>query len=124
MGLKCDELTDEVCRYVARAVDFLLKDGVVVGVHVHRPHRPSGVKDDAGTERVYGVFNGAIPPDVQFGMTIPGVQVALGPPQRVEKVHEERFGIRELHYYPGMILEYDQLPGAPLVLGGVRVVNK
>ena len=123
MGRKCDELTGQVCRYVGRAVDFLLDDGKVASVHVHRPHRPSGVKDDAGVERVFGVFNGAIPPDVQFGMTIPGVQVALGPPQRVEKVNDERFGTRELHYYPGMILEYDQLSGAPLVLGGVRVVK-
>jgi hypothetical protein len=56
-------------------------------------------------------------------MTIPGVQVALGKPQRVEQTSDERFGTRELHHYPGMVLEYDQLPGAPLVLGGVRITK-
>jgi hypothetical protein len=124
MGRKCDDLTETVCRYVAQAVEFELKDGVVTKVRVHRVHRPAGGKDEHGEPRRYGVFNGGIPPDVQFGMHIAGVQMTLGEPRKVEQVRDELYGTRELHYYPGMILEYDQLPDAPLVLGGVQVFEE
>jgi hypothetical protein len=124
MERKCDLLTDQVCRYVARAVEFELDGGKVRAVRVHRPQRPSGVKDANGEERLYGIFNGMIPPDVQFGMTVPGVQVALGKPKRTEKVDDERFGTVELHHYAGMILEYDRVRGSEPVLGGVRIVPR
>jgi hypothetical protein len=123
MERKCEALTDQSCKYVSRAVEFELNQGVVVSIRAHRPHRPAGVKSADGQERTYGVFNGLIPPDVQFGMTVPGVEVALGKPRRVEKVQDPIFGTRELRHYPGMILEYDQLPDAPLVLGGVRIIK-
>jgi hypothetical protein len=122
MQAKCDELTAKVCRYVARAVEFELEDGVVVAARAHRTYRLAGGTDQDGYRREYGVFNGAVPPDVRFGMHIAGVQMTIGKPTRVEQVNDPVFGTRELHYYPGMILEFDQLPNAPLVLGGVRVV--
>jgi hypothetical protein len=124
MDRPCDVLTEQVCRYVGRAIEFHLREGKVASVRVHRPYRPAGGRGPDGQPLRYGVFNGAIPPDVQFGMHIPGVQIALGKPKRVEQVNDTLFGTREQHYYPGMILEYDQLPNAPLVLGGVRVVLK
>ena len=124
MQAKCDDLTEKVCRYVARAVEFELEEGVVVAARVHRPYRLAGGIDKDGFRREYGVFNGAIPPDVRFGMHVRGVQMTVGKPERVEQVNDPVFGTKELHYYPGMILEYDQLPNAPLVLGGVRVVPK
>jgi hypothetical protein len=124
MARPCDVLTEQVCRYVGRAVEFHLRDGKVASVRVHRPYRPADGSRPDGQPLRYGIFNGGIPPDVRFGMHIPGVQVALGKPTRVEQVNDPLFGTRELHYYPGMILEYDQLPSAPLVLGGVRVVPK
>jgi hypothetical protein len=124
MDRPCDVLTEQVCRYIGRAVEFELEAGVVKAVRVHRPYRPAGGKDRDGEPLKYGFFNGRIPPDVSFGMHIAGVQMTLGKPKRIKKIHDTRFGTRELHYYPGMILEYDQLPNAPLVLGGVRIIPK
>ncbi len=124
MDLKCETLTDQVCRYATRAVEFELDKGVAKSIRVHRPYRPAGGKNPDGQPRIYGIFNGLIPPDVEFGMTVPGAQMTLGKPQRVEKVNDARFGTRELHYYDGLVLEYDQIGDAPLVLGGVRVVPK
>ena len=124
MDLKCETLTDRVCRYATRAVEFELEKGVVTSIRVHRPYRPAGGKNPDGQPRIYGIFNGMIPPDVQFGMTVPGAQMTLGKPRRVEKVTDELFGTRELHYYDGMVLEYDKVGDAPLVLGGVRIVPK
>ena len=121
MQNKCDVLTDRVCRYFAQAVEFELRSGKVVAARVHRPRRPAG-KDSRGQARVYGVFNGGIPPDVRFGMHVPGAQLTLGRPRRVKQVSDELFGTREIHHYPGMTVEYDQVAGAPMiVLSGVRV---
>jgi hypothetical protein len=132
MEAKCDDVTPQVCRYVTRGVEFVLKDGAVTEMVVHRHDRPAG-SDAAGQARSYGVFNGYIPPDpshnrplnVMFGMHVPGVQEALGKPLRVEQAPAGNPNSTvEVHYYPGAVLEYDRIPEARVpVLGGIRVVK-
>jgi hypothetical protein len=131
MESKCDVSTERVCRYVNRAVEFELKDGVVVGMMVHRGERPAGTSA-AGIPLTYGVFNGFVPPDpkhnrplnVMFGMHVPGVKEGMGPPRKVEAAPAGNpNGTVELHYYDGAVLEYDQVPEAHVpVLGGVRIL--
>src|ERR1041385_8945173 len=51
MDLPCEIRTDDACRYIGRAIDFHLKDGVTDEMHIHRVNRvatPDG--------RTYGVF--------------------------------------------------------------------
>jgi hypothetical protein len=114
----CEILTESKCRYITRAVEFELKDGVVSAIYVHRHDRPA----NPGT---YGVFNGGIPPDLRFGMYAWAIQEHLGKPKRVEKVlGKNPFNTEERHYYEGLVLDYDRLPNGNLVLGGARVVKK
>jgi hypothetical protein len=132
MEAKCDVVTERLCRYVKRAVEFELKDGVVVGMMVHRVDRPAG-NDASGIPVTYGVFNGFIPPDkqhnrpleVMFGMHVPGVKEGMGPPRKVEAAPPGNpNGTVEIHYYDGAILEYDRVPEARVpVLGGIRIVQ-
>ena len=101
MEAPCDEKTATLCRYTARAVEFELgEDGKVRRIRVHRRDRAAGPSG-----KVYGVFNGAIPPDIELGMLIPAVQDVLGPPERAE---ERNAGAApeavSLHFYKGMVL--------------------
>lgn len=117
MGKPCEVKTPTVCRYTTRAVEFELgADGKTVRIRVHRMGR------DAGGGKKYGVFNGAIPPDLQLGMTAKAVQEYLGPPQSVEQGSKGADPSTIVqHRYKGMILEYDQLPSGKAALGGVRI---
>lgn len=120
MALKCDLLTPEVCRYFGRAVEFYLQNGVVKAIHVHRAGRTA--KDAKGEEADYGFFNGAIPPDLQFGMIPTAIQEHLGKPKRVEQggaTGEARNA--EVHYYDGLTVEYDRIENGNLVMGGVII---
>jgi hypothetical protein len=117
MKAPCEVKTPTVCRYVTRAVEFQLgEDGKTVRIHVHRMGR------SAGDGKTYGVFNGAIPPDLQMGMTAKAVQEYLGSPESVEKgsTGADPTTIVQ-HHYKGMILEYDRLPAGQAALGGVRI---
>jgi hypothetical protein len=121
MERPCDVVTDTVCRYIDRAVEFELEDGVTRAVVVHRAGRPAG-KDGAGKERVYGVFNGAIPPDLVPGMLPQAIIQYLGKPERLERGGADNaFRNVERHHYPGMLLSYDRLPNGKLALGEVRI---
>jgi hypothetical protein len=121
MEAPCEVKTEEVCRYIGRAVEFKLKDGVVQTVHVHRHERPAG-KDAQGETRTYGIFNGGLFPDLMLGMLPWAIQEHLGEPKRVEKVAQKNpHATEELHHYEGMVLEYDRLANGNLVLGGVRI---
>src|SRR5690606_16792149 len=103
MDLPCDVLTDNLCRYIARAVDFHLEDGVVRAVVVHRRDRPAG-KDKRGKRRVFGIFNGAIPPDFQVMMKRQVIMEHLGPPLKTETVQTpNEFNTLERHYYDGLV---------------------
>ena len=120
MEAPCEERSASVCRYVTRAVEFHLgEDGALREVRVHRPGRP------AGESRTYGMFHGAIPPDIKMLMLPWAVQELLGKPMRLEKVSDGgAFYTEERHHYEGMTLEYDRLQNDNLVLGGIVVTKK
>jgi len=123
MDKRCEVLTDEVCRYVSRGVDFHLVGGIVEWIHVQRAGRPAGL--DAKGEAVdFGFFNGAIPPDVRLGMIPKAVQEFLGPPDRVEQVPQPNpASIVARDYYPGAVIEYDRYTNGKFILGGVRILK-
>ncbi len=133
MTRACDVETAEVCRYFPEAVEFFFRDGVVAEIRIHRIDRPAG-KDAQGVERVYGNFSGAIPadpdagrPDITtFGMHAEGAQEGLGAPLRTETV--DGLGPNRtvaIHYYDGLVVEYDRVPEAKVpVIGGLRVVPR
>lgn len=121
MAAKCDVLTPTVCRYIGRAVEFELKHGKTVAIHVERMWRPAG-KDAQGKEREYGTFNGAIPPDIMLGMLPWAVRQGVGKPLSVKKVTKPNpFHTVEIDRYKGMTLEYDKLDNGKTVLGGIRI---
>jgi hypothetical protein len=121
MSLPCELLTSELCRYFARAVDFHLKDGVVERVVVHRRDRAAG-KDKRGKERVFGIFNGGIPPDFEVMMKQHVVMEHLGPPLKKESVKApNQFDTVERHHYEGLVVEYDRYHNGQIVLGGVHI---
>lgn len=133
MTRPCDVETAEICRYFPEAVEFVFRDGVVAEIRIHRLDRPAG-KDAQGVDRVYGNFSGAIPadpaagrPDITtFGMHAEGAKEGLGPPLRVETV--DGLGPNRtvaIHYYDGLVVEYDRVPEAKVpVIGGLRVVPR
>lgn len=122
MAAPCDVKTKDVCRYIARAVEFQLENGVTKTIVVSRAGRPAG-KDAAGKDAEYGFFNGAIPPDLQFGMVPSAIQEHLGQPKRVERnpsAPETGAADRvEVHEYNGMRIEYDRIENGNLVVGGI-----
>ncbi len=119
MGQPCQVREKHLCRYVARAVDFTLNDeNRVTRIYVHRVGRK------AGNHGHFGVFNGAIPPDLQFGMLPSAIQEHLGKPLEVTKGDEGSYpGTAESHRYDGMVLEYEAMPSGQRVLSGVRIPN-
>ena len=116
MKAKCEERAPGVCRYLERGAEFFLnKEDRLERIHLHRVGRR--VKSGQ-----FGIFNGAIPPDLQFGMLPQAVGAALGKPKRVVQgdagAHPATV---EQHEYEGMVLEYDRMPSKQLVLGGIRI---
>lgn len=121
MARPCDVVTESLCRYIGRAVDFHLTGGVVDKVVVHRRDRPAG-KDQSGKEQIFGLFNGALPPDFEVMMKQKVIMDHLGPASRQEKVTEDNPNHTvERHYYDGMTLEYDRYDNGQIVLGAVIV---
>jgi hypothetical protein len=116
MELPCPDKSDTVCRYVDRGVEFRFVDKKLTRILIHRGGR------EAPGGKVWGVFNGGIPPDLQFGMIVPAVQQFLGPPKSVKKGNEGADKeTTEQHVYEGMVLEYDELPGGRIIYGAVRI---
>ncbi len=121
MQKKCDRVTAKQCRYIDRAVVFDLDGGKVTTIRVQRPGRPAGRGPD-GREQRYGIFNGAIPPDIRAGMMPWAVQRVLGPPLKVDK--RDGSGpdhVVEVAQYNGMTLSYDKLPNGKLALGEIAI---
>lgn len=117
----CDVKTGSVCRYIDQAVEFFLKDGVVDEIYLHGLNRPAG-NDAQGKPATYGVFNGAIPPDLMFGMLPFAIQEYLGKPARVEKLDESGpFRTSERHHYDGLVIEYDRHENGKLIVGGIKL---
>ncbi|HLV65240.1 MAG TPA: hypothetical protein VKY73_05485 [Polyangiaceae bacterium] len=123
MAKPCEVKTPEVCRYVSRAVEFHLENGVTKTISAYRAGRPT--KDAEGKDAEYGFFNGAIPPDLQFGMIPAAIQEHLGAPISVDKkdVAGPADAV-EVHHYPGMRIEYDRIPNGNLVVGGIRLFKE
>jgi hypothetical protein len=121
MAAPCEVKTVTVCRYILRAVEFELKNGVVERITVHRHERPAG-PDARGVPQVYGFFNGGIPPGVGLGMVPSAVQQILGPPQSVETVTAQNDnGTIQRATYPGMVLEFDRYKNGNVMLGAVII---
>jgi hypothetical protein len=123
MDKRCEVLTEELCRYVTRGVDFHLQGGYTTWIHVQRAGRPAGV-DFRGEPLEFGFFNGAIPPDLRLGMTPAAIQQYLGPPERIEPVPEPNGAFTVARdYYPGLVVEYDRYTNGRIILGGLRIVK-
>ncbi len=119
MKLPCDEKTATRCRYIPRAVEFFFQDGKLVKIHAHRVYRLAG-KDKLGDPMYYGIFNGVVLPDVQLTMVRSELIKQLGSATKVEqKPAGGPHNTRELHHYPGMTVEIDELPNKKRVLGGI-----
>jgi len=123
MEKRCEVLTDEVCRYVSRGVDFHLQGGTTSWIHVQRAGRPAGV-DGNGEAVEFGFFNGGIPPDLRLGMVPKAIQQYLGPPERIEQVPQPNpASLVARDYYPGLVIEYDRYSNGNIIMGGVRVLK-
>lgn len=121
MDRPCDVVTESLCRYITRAVDFHLSGGVVDKVVVHRRDRPAG-KDKSGKEQVYGLFNGGFPPDFEVMMKRKVIMDHLGPALKLEEVTQDNPNHTvERQYYDGMTLEYDRWDNGQIVLGAVII---
>ena len=119
MEAPCEFKTDDACRYVARATEFFLKDGVTAEIHTHRQNRPT-----TPNGRVFGVFNGRTPEGVAFTMLEPAARELLGPPLKTEKVADgSDFHTVEIDTYDGLRVEYDRLDNGKVVVGGMVIVK-
>jgi hypothetical protein len=117
MQLPCEIRTPDSCRYIGRAIEFFLKDGVTVEMHIHRRDRPTTPEG-----RVFGVFNGRTPEGVAFFMLPSATDELLGPPKKIEPVKEGGpWGTVEIRHYPGMRLEFDRISNGNVVLGGIVI---
>ena len=119
MEAPCEFKTEDACRYVARATEFLLRDGVTVEIHTHRQGRPTTPRP-----RVFGVFNGRTPQAVAFTMLQPAARELLGPPSKTEVVADggENHTVA-IDTYDGIRIEYDKLPNGNVVVGGMVIVK-
>jgi len=116
MSNKCEERTETLCGYTARAIDFHLDGGVVDEIRIHGDER----RHSDNPEDTYGIFNGRFEGGAALGMYAQFVQESLGKPSKVEKVESNgRFPTVERHYYDKFVLEYDTLENKNVVLAGV-----
>ena len=124
MEAPCEVKTPDMCRYVVRAVEFDLKDGVTERIVVHRHERPAGV-DASGKPRTYGFFNGGIPPGVGLGMIPKAVYDIIGKPVSSERVTSKNDNntIARDTYPGGMVLEYDEYSNGRVMLGAVIITK-
>lgn len=123
MDKRCEVLTENLCRYVTRGVDFHLEGGFTDWIHVQRAGRPAGVTFE-GEPVEFGFFNGAIPPDIRLGMVPKAVQQYLGPPERIENFAQPNpASMVAVDYYPGMAIEYDRFTNGKIIMGGIRIMK-
>lgn len=119
MGAPCDDATETLCRYLGRAVEFKLTDGALTEIRISRKGREAKRAPD-GSVMEYGFYNGALLPDLYFGMRPDALQEQLGKPQKIEKISPPGpDGFAERHVYDGVTLEYDAWSNGNLVLGAV-----
>ena len=98
-------------------LDFKLENGAVTEIRISRKGREAKRAPD-GSIMEYGFFNGAILPDLYFGMQPSAIQEHLGPPLKTEAITPMGAdGFNERHVYDGLTLEYDRWSNDKLVLG-------
>ncbi|MEO8983225.1 MAG: hypothetical protein ABI548_26930 [Polyangiaceae bacterium] len=123
MEAPCEVKTATMCRYIVRAVEFELQNGVTERITVQRHERPAG-PDAHGVPQVYGFFNGGIPPGVALGMVPSAVLKVLGPPQSVQNITTANDnGTIQRATYPGMVLEFDKYKNGKVMLGAVIIAK-
>lgn len=119
MGAACDDSSESLCRYIGQAIEFKLDDKGTKEMRISRKGREAKRAAD-GSVIEYGFFNGALLPDLYFGMHPAALQEHLGPPAKIEKISPlGADGFAERHGYDGMTLEYDLWSNGKLVLGAV-----
>jgi len=115
MDKPCEVRTADACRYIGRAVEFFLKDGVTTEIRIHRMDRSTTPKP-----RIFGIFNGRFRQGVQLLMLPAATKELLGSPLRIEPVASGgEWNTVEIHHYRGMRLEFDRIKNGNVVLGGV-----
>lgn len=123
MGAPCEDSTETLCRYVGRAVEFKLEGGALKEIRISRKGREAKRAPD-GSIIEYGFFNGALLPDLYFGMHPAAIQEALGKPLKVEKISPPGAdGLSERHFYDGAVLEYDLWSSGNLILGAATLTK-
>jgi len=117
MGAPCEDSTETVCRYVGRGLEFELEAGALTRIRISRKGREAKRAPD-GSIVEYGFYNGALLPDLYFGMRPEALQEQLGKPLKIETIEPPGVdGLAERHFYDGITLEYDRWSNGNLVLG-------
>lgn len=122
MGAKCEELTDQYCRFITAGIELELANGAVTGMAVHRWSRPVA----GSADKIWGVFAGGLPPKVLLMMVPESVIEEIGKPKRTEEVTGDNpnWTVRR-DYYDGLVLEYDKnRANDRLMLGKIAVVKR
>lgn len=119
MGRSCEVRTETRCLFMEQAVDFTMKDGVVSGIKTYRKDRlVPGL-----APRVFGIFKGALPPSIQFGLHRHIVaQEIEQKPERTEEIKHGAEGLVAREFYPGLVIEYDRLSNGNVVASTFEVV--
>jgi hypothetical protein len=117
MGAPCDIKTEDKCIFVDQAVEFTMKDGVVVGMKAHRRDRQIA----GASGKYYGTFFGIMFPKIVLGLHKHVVIEEFGEPQKIAPLRGPD-GQLEAHTYDGVILEYDKLKNGNVVLSAFEVV--
>jgi hypothetical protein len=119
MSAPCEDATETLCRYVGRGIEFKLEGGVTKEIRISRKGREAKRAPD-GSIIEYGFFNGALMPDLYFGMHPGAIQEHLGAPQKIEKIQPlGADGFAERHTHDGVTFEYDEWSNGNLVLGAM-----
>jgi hypothetical protein len=122
MAAPCDLKTESRCLYVRHAVDFTLKEGVVVGMKAEMRDRPVKNGPTSG-DKAFGSFNGAVPPEIMMGLHRHVVIEEFGEPDKKEPVESPpELGLVDRHFYDGLIFEYDKIQNGSVVLAAIQVI--
>lgn len=122
MEAPCDQKTPERCLYVRQAVEFFLKDGVLVRLESHRRDRKvDGAPPDK--DQYFGSVRGILPPKIMMGLHEHVVIEEYGEPDKKESIEPPGpDGLVARHYYDGVILEYDKIENGNTVLASIEIV--
>jgi hypothetical protein len=120
MSTPCEEKDEKACRYLTRAVEFLLDEkGITREMVVYRGDRPV-----ASGPRVYGVFRGRSRQGLAPMMLQPAVRELYGTPLKTEQVKVAGpANTLEIHTYNGMNIEFDRIPNGTVVVGAIHIVK-